>query len=199
MILALLVTLALADDAVGDAEPVVEMTPAIQAEYWRLHDEMQKLAKRQVWPGVARLYNEMAALDGVVLTYDDFVAGAMAARHEGDVLEAYERLTAAAKLEGTREVIEWLWSIDTAYGRVTLVTDPPGAANLTIETMPMLPDQRAAVEAARRQVEEAGAYDGMLPEGTYTFADQTFTVTPGPKEVRIEVTPLDDKKKRRER
>ena len=195
MILLLLVTLAFADEQSGASA----MDAATQAEYWRLHDEMERLAKRQVWTGVARLYNEMIELEGVVLTYDDYVAGAMAARHEGDVLEAYERLTAAAKIDGTREVIEWLWSIDTAYGRVTLVTDPPGPSTLDIETMPMLPDQRAAVEAARRQVEEEGDYDGMLPEGTYTFADQTFTVTPGPKEVRIEVTPLDDKKKRRER
>ena len=190
--LLLFMTLAFANEAVADGA-VEEVDPAVQAEYWRLHDEMQRLAKRQVWTGVARLYDEVETLDGIELTYDDYVAGAMAARHEGEVLVAYQRLTEAAKLDGSREVIEWLWSIDTAYGRVQLGTDPPGPTTLSIEQMPMLPDQRAAVEAARRQVEEHGLYDGMLPEGTYTFADQTFTVTAGPKEVNIVVTPLESR------
>ena len=195
-VLFLFLSLSFADEAVADGV-VEELDPAVKAEYWRLHDEMQRLANRQVWTGVARLYDEIEGLEGVELTYDDFVAGAMAARHEGEVLLAYERLTEAAKIDGSREVIEWLWSIDTAYGRVQLSTDPPGPSNLTIEQMPMLPDQRAAVEAARRKIEEEGTYDGMLPEGTYTFADQTFTVTAGPKEVNITVTPLDKRRKKR--
>ena len=192
----LLLTLAFADEAVAEGS-IEELDPAVKAEYWRLHDEMQRLAKRQVWTGVARLYAEIEELEGVQLTYDDYVAGAMAARHEGEVLLAYERLTEAAKIDGTREVIEWLWSIDTAYGRVQLSTDPPGPTTLSIEQMPMLPDQRAAVEAARRKIEEEGIYDGMLPEGTYTFADQTFTVTAGPKEVNIVVTPLDERRRKK--
>ncbi len=194
LMLLLFLTLAFASEAVAEGV-VQEVDPTVKAEYWRLHDEMQRLAKRQVWTGVARLYAEIDELEGIEPGYDDFVAGAMAARHEGEVLLAYERLTAAAKLDGTREVIEWLWSIDTAYGRVQLGTDPPGPTTLSIEQMPMLPDQRAAVEAARRSIEEDGLYDGMLPEGTYTFADQTFTVTAGPKEVNIIVTPLEDKRR----
>ena len=184
-VLLLLLTLAFAQE-----EPVVDPAddPAVMAEYYRLHDEMQKLAKRQVWPGVGRYYDEMEAL-GVPLTYDDYVAGALAARHEGEVMKAYERLQAAARIDGTREVIEWLWSIDTAYGRVTLSTEPVEPSTLEIASMPMLPDQRAAVEAAIRQVEETGTYDGMLPAGEYTFAGQLFTVTPGPKEVAILVKP----------
>ena len=184
-VLLLFLTLAFAQE-----EPVVNPAddPAVMAEYYRLHDEMLKLAKRQVWPGVSRYFDEMEAL-GVPLTYDDYVAGALAARHEGEVMKAYQRLQAAARIDGTREVIEWLWSIDTAYGRVTLTTDPTEPSTLSIASMPMLPDQRAAVEAAIRQVEETGTYDGMLPEGDYTFAGQLFTVTPGPKEVVILVRP----------
>ena len=194
MFILLLTTLAFAQEE--SADPWAEIDPSVRAEYFRLHDEMLKLAKRQVWTGVARLYDQVEELE-VPLTYDDYVAGAMAARHEGEVLEAYERLTAAAKIDGTREVIDWLWSIDTAYGRVRLATEPEGPANLTVEQMPMLPDQRAAVEAAQRRVEADGAYDGMLPEGTYTFADQTFTVTPGPKSVEITVTPLEDGRRKK--
>lgn len=172
-----------------------QISKAAQAEYYRLHDECQKLARRQVWTGVERLYLEMEAT-GAVLDYDDYLAGAMAARDAGDVLLAYERLTAAAKLNGTREVIDWLWSIDTAYGRVELRTEPLGPAELSVSAMPMLPDQRAAVEAAQRQLKESGSYTGMLPAGTYTFAGQEFTVTPGPKEVMILVRPAEDPKKR---
>jgi hypothetical protein len=196
MFLLLLATLTFAEE---DVDPWAEVDPAVRAEYFRLHDEMLKLAKRQVWTGVARLYEKVEVLE-VPLTYDDYVAGAMAARHEGEVLEAYERLTSAAKIDGTREVIDWLWSIDTAYGRVRLGTEPLGPATLTVEQMPMLPDQRAAVEAAQRRLEDGGSYDGMLPEGTYTFAGQTFSVTPGPKQVQITVTPLEEsRKKKRDR
>ncbi len=180
-----------AAEAAGEAE----ISRAAQAEYYRLHDECQKLARRQVWAGVERLYLEMEAT-GAVLDYDDYLAGAMAARDAGDVLLAYERLTEAAKLNGTREVIDWLWSIDTAYGRVELRTEPLGSAELSVAAMPMLPDQRAAVEAAQRQLKESGTYTGMLPAGTYTFAGQEFTVTPGPKEVMILVRPAEDPKKR---
>ena len=35
----------------------------------------------------------------------------------------------------------------------------------------------------------------MLPAGTYTFAGQEFTVTPGPKEVLILVRPVEEKKR----
>ena len=174
----------------------VEISKAAQAEYYRLHDECRKLARRQVWPGVARLYLEMEAT-GAALVYEDFLAGAMAARDAGDVLLAYERLTAAAKLNGTREVIDWLWSIDTAYGRVELRTEPLGPTELSVEAWPMLPDQRAAIEAAQRQLSDSGSYIGMLPAGTYTFASQEFTVTPGPKEVLILVRQVEPKKRGR--
>jgi hypothetical protein len=192
-VLVLLLALALADEP-AEVNPADD--PAIMAEYYRLHDEMQKLAKRQVWGGVGRYYAEMEAL-GVPMTYDDYVAGALAARNEGEVMLAYDRLQAAARIDGTREVIEWLWSIDTAYGRVTLATVPLEESTLQVAQLPMLPDQRAAVEAAIRQVEATGAYDGMLPEGEYTFAGQSFTVTPGPKAVSITVTVNEDEGRRK--
>ena len=193
LVLFLVLSIALAEDVVPE-NPADD--PAVMAEYYRLHDEMQKLAKRQVWSGVNRYYEEMEAL-GVPLDYHDYVAGALAARHEGEVMVAYDRLQAAARIDGTREVIEWLWSIDTAYGRVTLATQPLEPSTLEVTQLPMLPDQRAAVEAAIRQVDETGAYDGMLPEGDYTFAGQLFTVTPGPKEVSIVVTPGPDEGRRK--
>ncbi|MFT5587634.1 MAG: hypothetical protein ACI9VR_005247 [Cognaticolwellia sp.] len=201
-LLLLLSPLLLADDAPRAALPLAsepapaQISKADQAEYYRLHDECIKLSRRQVWPGVERLYLGMEAT-GASLVYEDYLAGAMSARDAGDVLLAYERLTAAAKLNGTREVIDWLWSIDTAYGRVELRTEPLGPAELSVESMPILPDQRAAIEAAQRHLKEGGSYAGMLPAGTYTFAGQEFTVTPGPKEVLILVRPVDEKKRGR--
>ena len=184
-----------AEESASEAPPA-EISKSAQAEYYRLHDECIKLARRQLWPGVERLYLEMEAT-GAALVYEDYLAGAMAARDAGDVLLAYERLTAAAKLNGTREVIDWLWSIDTAYGRVELRTEPPGPTELHVETWPMLPDQRAAIEAAQRQLSASGSYVGMLPAGKYTFSSQEFTVTPGPKEVLILVRQVDEKKRSR--
>jgi hypothetical protein len=177
-----------------DVEGVAD--PAQQAEYYRLSEEMARLAERQVWSGVERKFEQLEALS-VTLSYQDYWYGALAARNLGDVQASYDRLSAAAKIEGTREVIDWLWSIDTQYGRVELRTEPAGPSTLAIAAMPMVPDQRAAVEAAQRQVAETGAYSGMLPEGDYTFADQAFTVSAGPKAVTIVVQPVDEPGRRR--
>ena len=182
--------------AQAPAEEGSEPDAATMAEYYRLSDEMKKLSKRQIWEGVERHYESLEELH-VPLDYDDYVAGAMAARHQGEVMVAYERLQEAAKLNGTREVIEWLWSIDTAYGRVSLCTQPVAPSQLSVQVMPLLPDQRAAIDAAVRKVEEVGCYDGMLPEGEYVFAEQSFSVTPGPKAVTIVVEPVELKESRR--
>lgn len=191
-----LLALFLAQQAAPSPGDAAAPDPAQQAEYYRLSDEMARLAERQVWLGVERKFQQLQALD-VPLSYQDYWHGALAARNLGDVQGSYERLSEAAKIEGTREVIDWLWSIDTEYGRVELRTEPAGPSTLAIAAMPIVPDQRAAVEAAQRQIAETGAYSGMLPEGDYTFADQAFTVSAGPKAVTIVVQPVDASGRRR--
>lgn len=161
---------------------------AVQAEHERLSDEIEKLASRQVWAGVERKFSELEKLEDVQPTFEDLLHGAHAARELGDVAAAYERLKQAAKLEGSKEVVDWLWDIDQNYGFVELVSVPPRSAVLSAELMPFDPNARKAVDAAIESARQDGIFVGMLPKGSYEFAAQPFRVEPGVN-VRIEVSP----------
>lgn len=160
---------------------------AVEAEHQRLSDEIEKLAKRQVWTGVERKYRDLERL-GTEPTFEDLVYGATAARELGDVKRSYERLKLAVRLQGTKEIVDWLWDIDNNYGSVELLTVPSRSAELTMAELPFDPNQRKAVEAAQESARQDGIFVGMLPKGDYVFATQRFTVEPGVS-VRIEVSP----------
>ena len=159
----------------------------IQAEHERLVDEMETLVQRQVWSGVERKYKEMEKLD-IELTQEDHLHGAYAARELGDMEAVYDRLKKAASIDPTKEVIDWLWEIDSNYGHVELITVPNRSTELTIDEMPFDTSQRKAVEIAIEEAKDEGTFTGMIPKGNYTFAGQPFTIEPGIG-VRIEVSP----------
>jgi hypothetical protein len=157
------------------------------AEHDRIADEMEKLAQRQIWSGVERKYEDLVKLN-CKLTEEDYLHGAYAARELGDVMAAYARLKAAAKINGTKEIVDWLWDIDNNYGQVELVSVPARSAVLDGGELPFDPNKRKAVEAAIKSSKIDGIFVGMLPKGEYSFAGQRFTVEPGIS-VRIEVSP----------
>ncbi len=158
-----------------------------EGEHVRLSSEIKQLATRQAWSGVEKKFEELEKL-GVELTFDDLLHGAYAARALGDAQGAYDRLKVAAKLKGTKEVVDWLYTIDTGYGRVELLATPPRGITLEAELMPFDPDQRTSVATAMASVTREGEFLGLLPKGKYTFAETEFEVTPGIA-VRIEVAP----------
>lgn len=179
MLCTLLLGLALASEGEDVfVAPAADASVLAQGEYSRLHDDLQNLSKRQIWAGAERTFLELQALN-VPLDFSDYVAGAHAARQTGNMQDAYDRLTAAARLRPDREVIDWLSSIDTSYGRVVLSSDPPRPNSLTIEALPMLPEQRMCVENAQRKVSETGNFSGLLPVGEYSFGGTPFSVSPG--------------------
>lgn len=188
MLRILMLGLALADDGAAPPEAPPPPSELAQGEYNRLHDDLQNLSKRQIWVGAEKTFQEMQAL-GLPLDFDDYVAGAHAARQLGDMGRAYERLTAAARLRQDREVIDWLFSIDTGYGRVVLVTDPPRPGALEAVALPMLPEQRLCVENAQRLIAESGNFSGLLPIGEYSFGGKPFTVSPGQVPVALTAPP----------
>ena len=159
----------------------------VDAERTRISGEMDKLVQRQVWAGVERKFAELEALE-VDLSVDDYLNGATAARELGDVQSTYLRLKAAARIKGSKEIVDWLWDIDNNYGHVELVSVPARSAELTVATPPFDPNQRKALDAAVRMAKQDGVFDGMLPKGDYVFAGQKFSVEPGIS-VRIEVSP----------
>lgn len=169
------------------APPALAADEVAAAEHDRIAGEMERLAERKIWAGVERKYGELEELDAP-MTLDDLLIGAHAARELGDVAAAYKRLKAAAKIKGTKEIVDWLWDIDNNYGHVDLVAVPARSAELTAVQMPFDPNQRRAVDAAIKRSKQDGAFRGLLPAGAYSFAGQKFEVVPGIS-VKIEVSP----------
>jgi hypothetical protein len=167
-----------------------------KAEAKRLSDELEKLVRRQAWAGAARTYTELEAL-GLPLGVDDLYAGALTARQLGEMALVYERLLAASKLDGRREIVEWLWAIDTGYGRVTVAGDPAAPPTLSAETPPLLPEQRACLETAQRHLTETGRFDGLLPAGGYRVNGVLIEVIPGEDPVVLDLTPAPSGRRRR--
>jgi hypothetical protein len=158
-----------------------------EAEHIRLSGDIEQLATRQLWAGVEKKFLELQKL-GIEMSYEDLLHGAYAARALGNTQNAYDRLKVAAKIKGTREVVDWLFTIDSNYGQVHLIATPPRGVVLVPAEMPFDPDQRLCVEGSVERVKKDGAFEGLLPRGAYTFAGQQFTVEPGIS-VRIEVSP----------
>ena len=148
------------------------------AEVMRLTDEMRNLARRQAWKGVDRSYRSLEALGGT-LGFEEYMVGALAARQLGYTSQAYDRLTNAARLVPSKEVVDWLFDIDSHYARVRLVGDGTGPATLTTTEVPFDPMQARAIEAATEEAAALGDFIGMLPEGSYSFGGQVFVVKPG--------------------
>ncbi len=166
---------------------VVAVAPAAQAgsvdaaEHVRLTEEMRRLAKRNAWKGVEAAFVKLKELEerGVELSYEDYYLGAQAARALGDINAVYKRLKAAAKEEGSKEVIEWLSDLDGTYGQVALVSKRKKGVELKAVQMPFAPDQRAAIEVAMSRIAEHGRYKGLLPQGKYHFGDELLNVVAG--------------------
>ena len=158
----------------------------LEAEHVRLSDDIETFAQRQLWPAVEKQFGELSRR-GIPPSRQDLVHAAMAARAQGNMLAASERLKAAATLEPSKDVLQLLGAIDQHYGLVELL-----AANrdgvLEATEMPFEPDMRSAIEGAIAQVAKTGTFRGLLPRGGYIFAGQAFDVEPG-LTVRVEVDP----------
>jgi len=178
--LALAVALTLAPASVAFAQT----NDAAQAEYVRLSSEMKRLAEKNAWEGVEMTWVKLQE-NGVAPQYEDWYLAAQAARSAGDVTAARDRLIAANEIREEREVMDWLWEIDSSYGKVSLTADV-GTLTLEPEEMPFHPDRAAAVRFAQAKVTETGAYEGYLPEGRYLFGTFEVVVVPRVQTVMID-------------
>ncbi len=139
-----------------------------QAEYVRLAEEMARQAKRNNWVAVERTYGKLDAM-GLPHTFTVLWNAAHAARNQGNILAARERLKAAAKIEEKKELTDWLWDIQQDYGPVMVAADLPANYRLVPKKMPFEPEKRKAVEFGVEKVLEDSYFDGLLPRGIYTF------------------------------
>ncbi len=138
------------------------------AEYRRLSEEMDRMAKAGNWNAVEYSFSRLDAL-GVPHSFKVLLHAAFAAREAGDMALAKERLHAAAALRQDPAVEEWLWSIQRDYVPVLVAADLLANYRLVPEQLPFSPEHRRAVQFAMRKVEEDGYFKGLLPKGVYHF------------------------------
>ena len=163
------------------------------AEYRRVTDELHKLAARDAWAGVERYY--VAALEtGIAPTAEDHVAGAHAAAARGDVGATRDRLLAAHALEERRDIVDWLWTIDSEYGAVDVVAGPEAA--LLPEVVPFDPRKAAAVAWAAGSLGATGRFQGLLPVGAYEIGGARFEVAAGRPVAMVRPPSADDAHRR---
>jgi hypothetical protein len=148
------------------------------AEYSRLQDRLQYLSKKNNMNATRKIYQKLEAL-GLPLGHTELLIGAQLHRHDGNVAAAYSCLTQAARIEGTREVIDWLVGIDQQYGRVLLHVMKGFGEGVLPANAVIFPDQKAAIAFANKEIDEKLAFDGFLPHGVYTLNGQSFEVSAG--------------------
>ncbi|MBS0153065.1 MAG: hypothetical protein JSS38_00590 [Nitrospira sp.] len=90
-----------------------------------------------------------------------------------------------------RRIIDSLDAIERAYGAVAIVPRSEPASKqehkrlqgrgpeLIPVVQPFAPDQRRSIETAAKVLKDTGYFTGLLPAGSYTLADQSFTVNAG--------------------
>ncbi len=171
---------------------------AEEAERYRLQTELEQLARKGAWPGVERTYLELEKLN-LEMTLNDYVLGAQAAIHEGDLVKALQRVQVGlSKAEASddpaspyaqaKEINANLTS-RFAHVRVRVVNAKLCKARVLLLTpKPFAEDERQAHERARTMLLEGDYFSGLLPAGNYTFGGSNpFVVEPGQPTLTIDV------------
>lgn len=151
---------------------------ADQAEALRLEESMRSLTERNAFKGVDRQYQQLLELEAE-LTSQAHRMGADAARALGDGFERRARL-ARAQAAGDSEAEAELYQLSQSWGSTYLV----GSPDLMLDPALFAGDQRAALELANDQLSRDGRFYGLLPAGSYTWAQgddwaASFTLEPG--------------------
>lgn len=157
------------------------------AEYHRLSGELQRYAERQTWPAVEQAYLGCLAT-GAPLRFSDHFHAAHAAQSRGEMKATRERLLAALAIaEGDeKDVIDWLYAIDTVYSAVKVTAYP--AAELVPERRPFDPVQSRAIDYAIATLAETGAFDGILPRGIYHVDGHLLDIRMGKGGAELAIT-----------
>jgi hypothetical protein len=153
----------------------------------QLQEEIAQFLRRNAWKGVEAAYQEMLELrqQGVEVLCEDHLHGARAARQLGNALAVHDRLQLAIQAGPNEEAIQWLNDLEQSYGRVSIQAQKRDAAPLEPATMPFAPDRRSAVLFAQEQLEDTGAFEGLLPAGVYRVGEELLLVAPGDPPVTL--------------
>lgn len=99
---------------------------------------------------------------------------------------SFEDLKFKEIIDSLTKIDQSLGAIETTYGSVRIAPRKKSPSKrqreqlqLTPRVWPFAPEQRRSIEFADKTIKETGSFTGLLPEGDYTLADQSFTVNAG--------------------
>ncbi len=176
------------------ALPTLAWAGEAEAEAYRLHQEIGKLAQRNAWSGVERTFLALVEV-GLPMTLEDYQLGGLAAMQRGEMLEAKIRLQKARQAgepvlaagSPYQEVERTLEELDSRYGMVHLMALGDALPVLVRDDAPFSTNEKQAITWARQRVSENRAFMGLLPIGGYRLDSALFTVEAGAEmlEVRL--------------
>lgn len=187
--------------------PAVPLTPRseVEAERYRIEQEMDRFAQRSTWPGVERAYAALIELQTPLSTHVHFSA-AQAAEARGDMLESWVRLERALREKGALEqpaavgisVLKTLpESVDESvdpgaaaraafealrsrYGRVEITVEKGRLPALVrVGEKPFSATEREAITRGQTMLSDHMRYVGLLPLGRYMVDGEFFEVKAG--------------------
>ena len=164
--------------------PLLLGLPALanDAEIERLTEDIEARAVKGQWSGVERLYNEIDALD--IPSPEVLYLGAQAAAQAGDAQTAFRRAIYAERgRQGSTEGMfqRYVWE----YGRLAVHRLDRSCIRLTPLERPFDPVKSSAIDFAAKELEETGAFFGILPKGSYNLGPYRVDITGGPGEVVV--------------
>ena len=177
------VSLSLTSMAGVPAHEVSVSNDVTTAEYNRLSDRLSRLVKKGQWAGADRIYRELKELN-LPLSFSELLICAELERRAGDLQSTYECLRSAAKVEGTREVIDWLVTLEENTGEVKIYLERGQSGELLAAQPVFLPEHQAALDFAAMRLSSTRQFEGRLPVGSYSIGELQFEVT---KEGDVEV------------
>lgn len=163
-------------------------TPAMagKAERTRLLGELDRLAQKSHWKGVERIYAQLEAESGKLPASAHLIAG-QAAAQRGDATLASRRYLRAERLEAG-SAGDALPTYRTEYGQLQVRRVEATCIQLAPASRPFDPLKAAAVDVAAERLQSTGAFQGLVPIGTYTVGATTVEVLPGAKPVVVQRT-----------
>ena len=206
LLLAVCIALALCQFCPADsyAKPKTELSQEDRArEMQRLADEIEKLAVRNHWVGVERVYTEMLDLD-IGIDPEHRIMASQGATHRGDMLLAHSCLSAAIPPDydpevageeapkGVQEAYRTLKGLEGRYGRVNITVGAGRVPALVRFQMPFTREERKSIEYGRETLASERQFAGFLPVGRYMVDGQFFDVAPGNDIQEIIVGTLDE-------
>lgn len=168
---------------------------ASDAERYRLGQEMQRLAQRNAWRGVERVYADLVKLGTVEVRHH--LLAYQAARTRGEIDLAWKRLdlALAAGQDSDDPIMEEVRreheALAERFGRVSITVVPPRLAVLVSYEKPFAPEERGSLDHARTRLMADQRFEGLLPVGRYMVDGEIFEIQPHGETVQLRVLPPD--------